>query len=104
MVPATALPAAPSARPLSPAGALLRHDAPPREEIDVIPPVGAEWIHDQWRPQREAHLGARHARLQPGNHLVRDDIALLDVHLVGPDEARASASGRHQRDNDDRVK
>ena len=50
--------------------------------VDVIPTVRVERVDEEGSPQDEAHLALLHPDLQPVNHLLVDDVALLDIDAV----------------------
>ena len=86
-----------------PAGQRVLAGALDREH--VFPAVGMEQAGDQRRAQDIADLLAAHAGLQGLDLFARDEIALDDIGLVGPDEvgkagpgaAEASATGQGGR-------
>src|SRR3954452_12629594 len=53
----------------------------------IVPALGMERIGDQRRSQQKTHLRARHAGLQFRNRLLIQEIALLHIDLVRPEEA-----------------
>ena len=62
--------------------ALLALAAAFRKGIDIIPAVGMKRVDQRWRTHDELYLVLVHARLQPGQHFVVDDGALLDVDSI----------------------
>src|SRR5262245_51263573 len=76
----------------------LLHLALLHEHVDVVPPVLPERIHQERRAERETHLAACHARLELGDHILRDDVALLDFRAVRGEQI---ASGKKQRSDND---
>src|SRR6185503_19192841 len=68
------------------------------EQVDVVPAILAKRIHHERRPEREAHLGAAHARLKLGDHVLRHDIPLLDFRPVRREQI---AGGQEQRSDND---
>jgi hypothetical protein len=70
-------------------------------KIDVVPPIHPKRINDQRSAEEKSHLGPRHAGLQLLNHFLRDDIALLDIHLVrgnGRQQWHILAAGHQQHE------
>src|SRR5688572_31086550 len=53
--------------------------------VEVIPAVGVKNVGEQRRAEDESYLLLAHARLQLRHHLLRDEIALLDVDAIRRD-------------------
>ena len=76
------------------------------EAVDVIPAVGMENIRHQGRAQHVSHLAARHSGLELGDHVLSDDVALLDIdpvrgHRWNERQDAALAARDEQRGNED---
>src|SRR5512147_427357 len=62
--------------------------------IDVVDPVLVKFARQQRRPEHEADLVTRHAYPQLIHHLLRDDVALVDIRPVRAQERRRPRCGR----------
>ena len=58
------------------------------QPIQIVPTIGMEHISEHRRTKDKTHLILGHARLQLNNHILGEDIPLLNVDLVAVDEAR----------------
>ena len=77
-------------------GYTLRHlrSGARAEHVDVVPSILIERIDKKRRPQDETHLAPLHPDLELVQHLLIDDVALLDVDAI---DARYSGKLRHCR-------
>nr|BFE91562.1 hypothetical protein GCM10020185_20980 [Pseudomonas brassicacearum subsp. brassicacearum] len=56
------------------------------QAVQVIPAIGMERVGQQGVTHDKPYLPAGHSRAQLVYHVLRDDIALLDVDFVNPGE------------------